>query len=427
MNRRLQHLAAAILIVVGLLLLPTLLSSRKDAAQAQGGGQGEIDALLRAYDAALRNELEHGTTQEIVDPSTGVTTVLVGESQSRMDRLWAETLAQINALQARPDSERASTVQMLREVSGAQPEYLSLARTPYDPSAELEEYAAGGYIYHVDIASGQIVMVWLENQRAYSVEDLYTEGQLAEMAQGHVARLAPGLTLDRLTLLVQNKEDEVFFFRWEDATRRVADGSHPFVQVAVSRAGDFLNFENTLPLASRDVSLVPTNSALASLLRIEPAFAVGANEVYANGGTRWGWERQDAPYSVRNNAGYCYTQGSWCTPKNFYYAPSPSGDDTYYGSLHRGKWTATSYMRYRNTRTSAYIPCTNATSQVFYRKWYNGGASWVENFVDQNIWCNTWVQMSTTLYDIQRVVLANTNELASTREIAWDEIWDYVP
>lgn len=154
--------------------------------------------------------------------------------------------------------------------------------------------------------------------------------------------------------------------------------------------------------------------------------AIGANAYYSNGGTQWAWEVLKASYTVQDNAGFCYTQGSWCQPKNFYYAPSPSGNNTYNGTYHRGKWTATSSMRSLYTRTSAYIPSTHATAIVFYRKWYNGGASSVDNGVNQAIWYNSWVQMSSTLYDISRIVLPNTDEVGPD-QIAWDEIWDYVP
>jgi hypothetical protein len=369
----------------------------------------------------LQNELLTGTTQQVIDPSVGATRILVGESQVKMDRLWAETLWQIEALQARPIAERDQTVAMLSQISGADPVYLSRSRTPYNPASELEEYEAGAFMYQVDIKSGQIVKVWLKNQEDYRVDALYSEAELADMARDYIANVYPEISLDRLTLIVQNKDKEVYFFRWEDPASQTADGTQRFVQVAYSQSGDFLNYENTFPF-----SLPSTNNLLDQILTVRIALAIGANEIYSNGGTRWDWEIQSS-YSTKSNAGYCYGQGSWCTPKNFYYTSSPSGNNTYNGTNHRGKWTATSYMRSRNTRTSAYIPCTNATASVFYYNWYNGGASHTENGVNQQSWCNTWVNTSSTLYDIQRIVLANTSETCCSKEIAWDETWDYVP
>ncbi|MGC1376702.1 MAG: hypothetical protein WA821_10775, partial [Anaerolineales bacterium] len=83
-------------------------------------------------------------------------------------------------------------------------------------------------------------------------------------------------------------------------------------------------------------------------------------------------------------------------------------------------------MRYRKTQISAFIPCTHATALVFYYSWWNGGKSKSAGYVDQFNWCNSFAVASVRLYDIQSVVLANTNEAAGTRQIAWDEIWDYV-
>ena len=422
MYRRVIRLTSTILLTLVLVFFPTMFTSaQQTSGSPQTDVQGEIDELLKTYGAALQNELTYGTTQLVVDPTSGPTRLLVGDSQTKMDQLWADTVDKIDALQARPAAERVSTVEMLQQVSGNSPTYISRDHSPYDPSVELEEYNAGKYIFDVDIASGQIVKAWLKDQTDYRVVATYTEGELATMARNYAARIAPELTLDRLALSVLNKDKEVYFFRWENSASQMADGLHPFVQVAFSRSGDFLNYENTLPLST------PTSNAVTRLLAVAPATALGANEYYSNGGSQWGWERQDASYSTQNNAGYCYTQGSWCTPKNYYYAASPSGNNTYSGSYHRGKWTATSTMRYLNTKISAYIPCSNATTTVPYYAWYNGGSSSGGNMINQQSWCNTWVVASSQLYDIQRVVLANTNEKSGSYQIAWDEIWDYVP
>lgn len=425
MFRMIKRLVVALGIVAALFLLPSVAAnSRPTPAHAQSGTETEIAALLDAYATALQHEMQYGTTQVLVDPSTGEQLeVLTGPSQAKMDQLWAETLSRIWAIRARPESERAATVELLRQVSGAEPSFIGLARSPFAPSVELEEYESGRYFYLVEVRSGQITKAWLKDQRDYDTVARYSRAMLLEKARGLVGRFAQDLDLAGLIPSEYDK-GPVLFFRWEDPSERLPDGTVPFVQVALSVSGELLNFENTLPLT-------PDAGARASLVTAErllvapPAMAIGANEIYANGGGQWGWEKVSG-YSTKNNAGYCYYAG-WCSPKHFYYANSPSGNNTYWGTNHRGKWRATSYMRYRYTRTAAYIPCTNATAVVMYRKWYNGGASFVENGVDQSIWCNTWVQMSSTLYDIQRVVLPNTNERGYTQEIAWDEVWDYVP
>lgn len=294
MSQRFVRMISVLLLSTTLLVYPAVLGSGKGTdQQVQNSVQGDIDALLKAYDSALKNELTHGLTQEIVDPSTGITRILVGESQAKMDRLWAETLAKIEALQARSDAERAQTVATLNQISDADPLYVSRARTPYHPAAELEEYEAGRFMYQVDIESEQVVKIWLKNQRDYNVEDLYSEAELADLARNYVANVSPDFSLDRLTLEVLNKDNEVYFFRWQDSNGQTADGTHPFVQVAFSRSGEFLNYENTLPFSLRS-----TNKLVDRLLSIEPAWAIGANEIYSNGGTRWGWEIQNDPFET---------------------------------------------------------------------------------------------------------------------------------
>lgn len=426
MYRMSLRLLGSILIAVALMLLPSLLSSHTAAVQAQGGGQETIDELLKAYAVALDNELRHGATEVIVDPADGATTILSGESQARMDSLWAETLEKIEAIQARPAAQRASAEELIRSVSGLEPSYMSRAGTPYDPSAVLEEYRAGEYLYHVDTSSDGIVLVWLEDQRDYSVLGSSSDEELMRIARDYVAKFSPSAALDGLSLTIANKEGTIFF-RWEDKASHLADGTVAFLQVGLSRAGDLLNFENRLPRGHLGSATQGLQESWARLLQVTRAFAIGANEIYANGGSQWAWEIQSAAYSTQNNAGYCYIAG-WCSPKNFYYASSPSGNNTYGGTYHRGRWSATTYMRYRNTRISAFIPGTHATAYVAYRRWYNGGASYVESYLDQNIWVDTFVNVgSGTLYDITKVVLPNVNIRSGTAQIAWDEIWDYVP
>jgi hypothetical protein len=421
MFRHLIRTSSILLLSLSLLMFPATFSTIQwENPRVKENIQSEIDSLLKDYDTELKNELANGTTQ--IDPSDGITRVLVGESQAKMDRHWVDTVAKINALQARPESERSHTEDLLTQISGTDPAYISLAGTPYDPSAELEEYEAGNSIYQVDIKSGHIVKIWITDQNDYSLEANLSEEELIDISRNFVFKVLPGAPLDYLNLTIENKDAEVYFFRWQDFVSQTVDGTRSFIQVALSRSGDFLNFENTFPFSQDS----PGN-IVSEFLTLESAFAIGANEFYSNGGTRWGWEIHTAAHLTQNNAGYCYGQGSWCTPKNFFHTPSPSGNNTYDGTKHRGKWTATTYMRNRSTKTSAWIPCTHATAAVFYYNWYNGGSSHTENGVNQQIWCNTWVVTSNLLYDIQRVVLANTSETCCNKEIAWDEIWDYVP
>jgi len=423
MKRLLTALASTLLLVSVLLAEPAFSHLEATTARAQGGSQDDVDELLKAYAAALDREMSLGNTRTEEDPALGAVTILDADAQLRMDRLWAQTLAEIELIQGRPESERALAVDAIRKVTGLQPAYLSQAGTPYDPSLELEEYSAGKYIYQVEVDTNRIVMVWPIDQREVDLAGVSSDDELKEIAVGYVERLAPGVNTTELVLSVGSKGGAVFF-RWEDANSRLFDGTTAFLQVGVSRAGILLDFENRLPADT--TASTGLRGLLAGLWPLAPAYAIGANEIYANGGSRWAWEIHNQSHSTQSNAGYCYLYG--CSPTNFYYATSPSGNNTYGGTNHRGRWSATSYMRYRNTRVSAFIPSTHATTTaVFYRKWYNGGSSSTDGAaINQSIWYNTWVQASNTLYDIAKVVVPNTSESGSW-ETAWDEIWDYVP
>jgi hypothetical protein len=313
-----SKLFIALLIVITVFLLPTVFNPNETInASAQDGNEDEINALLKVYDDALQNELASGNTQEIVDPETGVQKILIGESQEKMDRLWAETLEKIDALQYRSSEEKSETVALITQVTQEPVEFIAHSRTPYNIAAEIEDYESGDYIFQVDVSSGQIIKMWIKDQQNFSVDARYTQNELVKLAQEHVKRLAPKIDLDILELTIQEKSGDVCFFRWEDQSRETPDGTTAFIQVALSRSGDFLNYENTILLSNKKQT-----SLLDSLVSIPPVIAVGANEYYSNGGSRWGWEK---------------------------------------------------------------------------------------------------------LYDIQRVVLANTSETCCNKEIAWDEIWDYVP
>ncbi|MDY6994335.1 MAG: hypothetical protein SVR94_17255 [Pseudomonadota bacterium] len=281
-----SKLGFALLLIISILVLPTFLTSNKlVSAATQGDEQKTIAELLQDYEDALQYELEYGDTQEIDDTETDVKKILVGESQEKMDQLWAETLEKINALQYRPAEERSGAIAVINQVTNADVEFTDHSRTPYNPSAEIEVYESGDYIFQVDVASEEIIKMWIKDQRNFSVDAKYSKDVLVKLAQEHVNILSPKVNLETLILSTQDKTNEVYFFRWEDPTRKTTDGMTAFIQVAISRAGDLLNYENTLP-----ISIKQQGTILDSIFSIPSVVAIGANEYYSNGGSSWGWE-----------------------------------------------------------------------------------------------------------------------------------------
>jgi len=263
----------------------------------------------------VKQELQTGTTALEHDSALGTHKILTGASQAKMDALWQETVRQIDELSARPAQERQKAISLIQSVEPGEVTYLSRGRTPYDLNAQLERYRTNQHIYSVDTATSEIVQIRLVDERHINAEPRFSKDQLESKARDFIARVSDQINLDQLTPAFGEKEETYFFFRWEDQSKRLADGSVPFVQVGFSRSGDFLNYVNTLPLAKGGLSTSGSLPKWTEFLGVGTAEAA-FSQIYANGGSYWAWERQDASYSTANNAGYCYYAG-WCSPKDF--------------------------------------------------------------------------------------------------------------
>lgn len=382
--------------------------------RAQGQGQitaearQEVDRLLADYQRAVDDELQ----------SSGVK-VLTGEAARRMDLLWEETQTKVEEIIARPGAEREPVSRMIEQIEGESPTYLRRWHFPYNPAAELERYQTDRHVYTVEIDTSQVVEI-IPVDSAYRVEAIYSEAELQEKAQDFVRNVARSLDLDALRLSIGTKGGQTFFFRWEDASRVLPDDTVPFVQVGFSAAGDFLNYVNTLPVSKIKVGrLTAFNTALPA----DRQFAITAfNEIYANGSTQY-W-RQSGSFLTTNNAGYCYTQGTWCTPKNFYWQYTyPSAGNP----VNIGRWRPNVTSQF--VSVYAYIPSTNATAKVKYRiTWNNGAANAWSSEINQNSWFNTWVTVNGGSYhSITEIYMSNGYDTRANYRVAWDEIWLYRP
>lgn len=380
--------------------------------------QNEIDKLLANYRTALEEELRNGETVDEIDPLEGKITLLAGNSAAKMDALWQETLDQINRLKARPADQRIGAMQLVQSIDGGEVSYLDRDRIPYDMTADLERYSGKRYVYLVDIATGQIIQVALIDQNDYRLDPALSKIELGTKARAFAARIAGSMDLDGLVLSTGDKVGETFFFRWEDQTKTLPSGFHPFLQVGISRAGDLLNIVNTLPFSKVNPD---SNDAPLSSQGIEAQPISTFSEVYANGGDYWSWVITTRTYYTVSNAGYCYIAG-WCSPKNFYYTTTCHGCTD-----RKGRWTPN--YNPHNANAYAFIPSTHAThKQAAYKVYYNGGSRYQYGYVDQSIWYNTWVRVTTTLrYNITRIDLGNLSDSSTTRKVAWDETWVYTP
>jgi hypothetical protein len=234
--------------------------------------QEQIDALIENYQKNLEHELMFGETVEVEDPLDGKITLLAGESAVKIEKLWQETISQVNELSARPPEERDIAVKLIQSLEVDEPvTYIDQDRSPYNPNAKLERYQAGKYIYAVDTATNQIVEITLLDDRIYSTEPIYSKDELEKMAREFIYKIAGDTKLDNLSPQYGDKEGITFFFRWEDKSQKLEGGMAPFIQVGFSQGGDIVHYVNTLPFAKRTF------------------VATTFNEIYANGGSFWQW------------------------------------------------------------------------------------------------------------------------------------------
>lgn len=292
---------------------------------------------------------------------------------------------------------------------------------PYNPKAELEHYQTSKYLYTVDIASSQVVEIFPADPAnfSYNTEQLYSQAELEEKARDFILTVVGDINLESLQPAFGNKSGQNFFFRWEDPSKKLPDNTIPFIQVGFSVGGDFLNYINTLPVAETSLTF------FGEQIGVLPAKVLAAfNEAYANGGSYWEWVNGGGAgtYNTQENAGYCYTQGSWCWPKNYYYQWT-----NYYPIPYlRAKWKPTVTSQYVNSY--AWIPNSHATVNTQYLIVFNDGSSVNSNSVNQFDYYDAWAPLAGYNYiyhNIKEIHLNNAG--ASNKEVAWDETWLYRP
>jgi hypothetical protein len=207
--------------------------------------------LLAGYQRALDEELANGETVIVTNDDGTQQKMLAGKSKDKMDALWAETSAKIDALTARPAAERQPVVDMLAARFGETVHYIHTNRLPfYSQSAEIEVYESEKMQYMVDIAGGQIIEMQPlpVGSPPYHTTPRLAPAELEKRARQFIISAGANLNLATLTPSFNNKGERTYFFRWEDRGRRQPDGGARFVQIGFSAAGDFLNYYNTLPL-----------------------------------------------------------------------------------------------------------------------------------------------------------------------------------
>jgi hypothetical protein len=231
---------------------------------------------------------------------------------------------------------------------------------------------------------------------------------LKEMAQKIIIDFL-GSKVDFNSLIYTlGKKEGTFFFRWEEAIKKIDGGAPAYIQVGLSNNGDFLNLINTLPYG-KDATQADSHDRTSAYPKIGPF-----NQIYSNDGSYW--SRSGTMSSA--TGGYCYLYpATWCTPTTYRYrSGSTSG-----GAV--GTWTPNSNT---NTKASVFIPSNNATASATYAIRLGNQAT---NYytVNQNVWYNTWVSITSgaSQWGIVRISLENNGP--TNKVFAWDEVWVFNP
>ena len=222
-------------------------------ASNEGGktAQEKIQSLLDKLRIASENEQKNG---QLVDTPQGK--VFTGESAEKMKKLHDETMAEVDALTARPESERQKAVTEIKKFADKQDlavNYKHTGKSVYNPSVMEEVYTTDYDQYEVNVRNNRIIQFGPrpleigQEPKEFDTTDRYSKNELETMARQFIAKNAPEVKLDELTAKFGDKEGVNFFFRWEDSTREIED-MHPFIQVGFSRGGDLLSYTDTLGL-----------------------------------------------------------------------------------------------------------------------------------------------------------------------------------
>lgn len=377
-------------------------------------GQQTKDQLLAEFKTALENELSNGQTE--VNPQDG-SIMLVGESQTKIDLLWKDTVSQIEKAIGRSPEEQKAFKDRIAVLDGSYPEYIMRTVFPYNPDVAIEKYSTEKYTYSVDMATGQILEVMpIDSTRfrreANSGNSSLSADELEQQAVSYINSVDTNLDLGNLQPNFSDKDGRNYFFRWEDPTKTLPDGMTPFVQVGLSSWGELLNYVNTLSVAQQKQA-----SLIEAGLFPQPVFA-SFNEIYANGGGYWSWLAGGSSSSTTSNAGYCYIAG-WCSPTNFYwgYTDATTSPNTPYIN---GQWDVNASSQY--IYLLAYVPSTNATAYAKYTATYNNGSNTDSATIDQSVYSNVWVSVLGSHFNYGVVKLDNDDDTAGFK-VAWDEVW----
>lgn len=128
-------------------------------------------------------------------------------------------------------------------------EYANPSKFAYDSNMDEDIYVSEFDQFEIDSKTGKLLQFGPKpsSAKTYDESSRYSEAELETMAKDYIARNVPEINLANLTPNNGNKEQGHYFFRWEDKTKKTAEG-YPFIQVGFSRGGSVLSYINALEI-----------------------------------------------------------------------------------------------------------------------------------------------------------------------------------
>ena len=286
----------------------------------------------------------------------------------------------------------------------------------YDLNAVIDVYISNGQAYYVDEGSQAVVQILTPDENSPEMTAVYNEDQLRKMAETIAYDFIKDDTkLENLSFSLGQKLNH-YFFHWDDTSKQLDDGTHPFIQVGLSQNGDFLNLTNTLPFG-KEAGSFDVSQKMSSI-----AATTFYSGVYANGGAYWS---QNGALSSATGGWFNLQpigcSGSFCS--QYYYSTARANP------LYWGKWTPDYNV---NTRATFFIPNNNATAWARYSVVDNYGTM-VTTDINQYNYYNVFVPSNAVpmtairpgIWYIQLWDAGVNGTGSSSYKIAWDEVRIY--
>ena len=212
--------------------------------------QEKVESLTKKLQDAIANAQQNGefTTNEFGER------VYAGETAEQMKKLHNDVSNEIRDLQARPEAERAVTInkindwndRFLYKVSDQPRQEVQYARKiggiQNFKKDGVEVYFSQDYAYQVDVATGKVFDAYIrpkevgEPKEFMDMTPRYDAAQLEQMAKDVIAAQDLGVDLDKLEL-ERGQKVGTYFFTWH------GEGGKS-LQVAFTQGGQLIGYTN---------------------------------------------------------------------------------------------------------------------------------------------------------------------------------------